>query len=258
MRSVFTAFSVLEALAEAQPVGVGALARELDLPKSTVQRSLTTLAELGWIRPLDRGGHTRWMLTARPLKLAGHVLRHEGMLREAAAPAMADLARQTHETIHLTIVDGDSVILLDKIDSTHAVRNVSWVGGRAPLHASASGLAILAHLPADAIARYPLARYTALTVTDAEALGDTLAAVRKRGYAINTGMWRDDVSAVAAAILDPAGTPAASLSISVPTYRLSDELQDRYGILVRDAAARVTSLWDGQDAENSLITERDG
>ncbi|MEU8690571.1 IclR family transcriptional regulator [Streptomyces sp. NPDC048665] len=258
MRSVFTTFSVLEALAEAQPVGVGALARELDLPKSTVQRSLTTLAEVGWIRPLDSSGHTRWILTARPLKLAGHVLRHERLLREAAAPAMADLARQTRETIHLTIVDGDSVILLDKIDSTHTVRNVSWVGGRAPLHASASGLAILAHLPADAIPRHSLTKYTGQTVTDAEALGATLATVRKRGYAINTGMWRDDVSAVAAAILDPTGVPAASLSISVPTYRLSDELRDQYGILVRDAAARVTSLWDGQDPENSPMAERDG
>jgi IclR family acetate operon transcriptional repressor len=243
MRSVFTTLSVLEAVAEEQPVGVAVLARELDLPKSTVQRSLTVLAEAGWIRPVDKAGHTKWMLTARPLQLAGHVMRDKRVLREAAAPEMAELARRTGETIHLTIPDGDGVILLDKIDSTHAVRNVSWVGGRAPIHASASGLAILAHLPRDQATRHPLAEFTPLTITDETALRAALDAVRERGYAVNPGMWRDEVSAVAAAILDPAGAPMAALSISMPTYRLVDELREQYGLLVRNAAARVTATW---------------
>jgi IclR family acetate operon transcriptional repressor len=60
-------------------------------------------------------------------------------------------------------------------------------------------------------------------------------------------MWRDEVSAVAAAILDPTGAPMAALSISMPTYRLGDELREQYGVLVRDAAARVTAVWAGED-----------
>lgn len=50
MRSVRTTFRILEAVAEHQPIGLSELARRLGLPKSTVQRSLATLAELGWIR----------------------------------------------------------------------------------------------------------------------------------------------------------------------------------------------------------------
>lgn len=61
MRSVRTTFRSLDAVADNQPIGVSELARRLELPKSTVQRSLATLVDLGWIRT-DGSDITRWML----------------------------------------------------------------------------------------------------------------------------------------------------------------------------------------------------
>ncbi|RJQ82372.1 hypothetical protein D5S17_02815 [Pseudonocardiaceae bacterium YIM PH 21723] len=158
--------------------------------------------------------------------MAGYLLRNESMLREAAAPTMAELGQRTRETIHLTMPDGAEVVLLDKVDSTQAVRNVTWVGGRAPIQLSASGLALLAH------------GVEAPVQVDQALLVET----RERGYAINIGMWRDEVSAVAAAIRRPDGVAVAALSISLPTYRLSEELRTRYGVLVRDGALAVSRL----------------
>ena len=48
--AVVSAFRVLEAVSTMQPVGLSDLARQVELPKSTVQRSLLTLAEVGWLR----------------------------------------------------------------------------------------------------------------------------------------------------------------------------------------------------------------
>ncbi|MFD6105327.1 helix-turn-helix domain-containing protein, partial [Nocardia salmonicida] len=53
-------------LAVLQPVGVADLARALDLPKSSVQRSLVTLHATGWIRPAA-GTPTRWVVTTKAL-----------------------------------------------------------------------------------------------------------------------------------------------------------------------------------------------
>jgi IclR family acetate operon transcriptional repressor len=241
MRSVSTAFEVLDALAERQPVGVGDLARALELPKSTVQRCLAVLADSGWIRPWGSDGHTKWVLTVKPLTLAGYVMRDANLLREAAVPVMAELGRRTTETVHLTVPDGDGMVLVHKVDSTHAVRTVSWIGGRVAIHASASGIAILAHLPPEQIDAIELTRHTDTTLTERQDLADALAETRERGYTVNIGMWRDDVSAVAAAILDPAGRPIASVSISVPTYRFADDHRAEFGTLVHTAAEKIAA-----------------
>src|SRR5262252_6394587 len=89
MQSVLRSLLVLEAVAEHQPVRVGELTPLLGLPKSTIQRSLETLAEAGWLRPVD-GDLTRWALTSRARSV---VLRSGGEedLRERALLPMQQL-----------------------------------------------------------------------------------------------------------------------------------------------------------------------
>ena len=96
MQSVLRSLLVLEAVAEHQPVRVGELTPLLGLPKSTIQRSLETLAEAGWLRPVD-GDLTRWALTARARSV---VLRSGGEedLRESALLPMQQLRDAGGET----------------------------------------------------------------------------------------------------------------------------------------------------------------
>ena len=72
MQSVLRSLLVLEAVAEHQPVRVGELTPLLGLPKSTVQRSLETLAEAGWLRQVD-GDLTRWAAGPGPSHRHGRV-----------------------------------------------------------------------------------------------------------------------------------------------------------------------------------------
>src|SRR5262249_23823746 len=104
MQSVLRSLLVLEAVAEHQPVRVGELTPLLGLPKSTVQRSLETLAEAGWLRQVD-GDLTRWALTSRARSV---VLRSGGEddLREAALPPMQQLRDAAGETAHLFVPTG--------------------------------------------------------------------------------------------------------------------------------------------------------
>lgn len=243
MKSVRTAFAVLETVSEQQPVGVSELARALDLPKSTVQRSLQTLADIDWVRPIGGDRSTRWALTTKALTVGSAVARDAG-LRAHAMPAMQQLGAATGETIHLTVPDGGYVVLIEKVSSTHPVQTVSWVGGRAPIHATASGLAMLSRMPAaevDQLLQPPLERWTDLTETDPAWIRDELETVRSRGWASNPGWWRVDVAAIGAAVVDRAGRVVGALSISAPAHRLTADLREVYGEQVRSAAARVGS-----------------
>ncbi|GAB2909598.1 IclR family transcriptional regulator [Nonomuraea fastidiosa] len=232
MRSVVNALRALEAVAARQPIGVGELARELGLPKSTVQRSLKTLHEAGWIRPAG-GEVTRWQVTSKVLRLARTT---ELSLRDAAMPVMEELRQRTGETIHLMVPEGDAVVLIERLETDKPVRIVLPLGIRLPLHASANGKAVLAHLDRP-LGELPA--YTENTITDPAALRAELDRVRARGYADNRGEWRSDIAAVAAAVLGPSG-PVASLSVSTPAGRMTETLRAEYGALVTEAAAALS------------------
>lgn len=234
MQSVINALRVLEEVAARQPIGVGELARGLGLPKSTVQRSLKTLHEAGWIRPAG-GEVTRWQVTSKALQIAR---RTELGLRDAAMPVMEELRQRTGETIHLMVPEGDAVVLIERLETDKPLRIVLPLGIRLPLHASANGKAVLAHLRRPAA---ELPGYTDTTITDPGALRSELEAVLSRGYADNRGEWRSDIAAVASAVLGPDG-PIASLSVSTPASRMPEERRAEYGKLVTQAARTLAEI----------------
>ncbi|MFC4007327.1 IclR family transcriptional regulator [Nonomuraea purpurea] len=237
MQNVINALRVLEEVAARQPIGVGEVSRGLGLPKSTVQRSLHTLHEAGWIRPAG-GEVTRWQVTSKALQVAR---RTELGLRDAAMPVMEELRQRTGETIHLMVPEGDAVVLIERLETDKPLRIVLPLGIRLPLHASANGKAVLAHLSRPPGELPELPAYTDTTITDPEALRAELEAVHVRGYADNRGEWRSDIAAVAAAVLGPEG-PIASLSISTPSSRMPDELRAEYGTLVTRAARALSEV----------------
>lgn len=250
IQSVMNALKILEAIGDQQPVGVSQLARHVELPKSSVQRALRTLDRAGWIRPVE-GDQTRWELTSRMLAIALKAFG-EYSLRDHAAPAMAELRDRTNETIHLVSLDGDKGIVIHRIDSNQAVRAFVEVGSRSPLHATASGRAIMAYLPEERVRQIlagDLETYTDATITDTQMLLDKLAEVRERGYALNVAEWRPEVASIAAPILSVDGQPLAALTISIPMNRFSDEIVERYGSWAAELASGITLY--GQDAGSS-------
>jgi IclR family acetate operon transcriptional repressor len=243
MQSVLNALRVLEEVAARQPIGVADLARALDIPKSSTQRALITLQTAGWIRQVG-GGSTDWVVTAK----ARHVGRHasgELSLRDVAVPAMEELRRRTDETIHLTVPENlDHMVLIERLETSKPVRIFMQLGMNLPLHASANGKAVLAASPESAVEEYiaaGLPRFTGTTIDDPDRLRAELGTIRTRGYAANSGEWRSDVSAVAAAVIGDAGLPVASISVNMPTSRMTAELAAEYGVLVRATAAQVSA-----------------
>ncbi|MFE3187711.1 IclR family transcriptional regulator [Nocardia sp. NPDC059240] len=242
MRNVLNTLRVLEEVAARQPIGVGELARVLDLPKSTVQRALVTLDEAGWIRPAA-GEVTRWVITTKALAVGGSAGGDLG-LRGTALPVLEDLRRLTGETIHLTIPENGKMVLIERLETDKPVRTSMALGHALPLHASANGKAVLAHTPLETLRHLlldDLPRYTDTTITDPQTLCAELDLVRTQGFAVNRGEWRSDVGAVAAVVLSPDGRPIASLSVNLPIGRLTPETEPEFGAAVNAAAKTLSA-----------------
>lgn len=240
MRSVVTVFRILDEVANRQPVGVSELARLLDLPKSTTQRGLNVLHDLGWIRP-DESDTRRWSLTTKALSLGSQA--RELDVRELARPVMSELQSRTGENVHLAVPQGAWTVLIEKVDGSQSVRTFERLGAVAPIYASATGKAILAHSTAEevqAVVDQGLEAYTEHTITTAQGLREELRQVREVGYAVNRGEWREDITAVGAVLLDTRDRPVAAVSVSVPAHRLPASRVPSLGRLVRDATRELT------------------
>lgn len=125
---------------------------------------------------------------------------------------MIRLRDAVNETIHLSVPDAlQCMVVVDRVDCDHAVRTFHTIGDTSPLHATATGRAILAHLPradVDELIDRGLESYSESTPAEPDLLRAELERVRADGYAVNRNQYRPDVCAVAAAILDENGTPS--------------------------------------------------
>ncbi|HMA51793.1 MAG TPA: IclR family transcriptional regulator [Magnetospirillaceae bacterium] len=234
-KTLLKGLQVLEALAHStRSRGVSDLAKELDLTRSNMHRTLRTLVESGLVRQEESGAY------ACTLKLfeLGSAVPARSDVAGLADPIMLALADATNETVHLSALEGGDVIYLHKIDSTHPVRAYTTVGGRAPAYCVATGKALLAFQPDSYLDRYEdaLQRFTPKTLADLESLRAELREVRRQGFALNRGEWRDSVCGVAAPVFGVGGRAVAAIGLSGPASRLGERLDDFAGQIT--AAAR--------------------
>ncbi|AMW08702.1 transcriptional regulator [Streptomyces qaidamensis] len=242
MKSVTRSLRILEAVAQHQPVTVGELTKIFGLPKSTVQRTLVTLAEAGWLRA-NRRDTTRWEIGARVLAVRPAALQGSSLFAAAREP-MVRLRDAVNETIHLSVPDAlQCMVVVDRVDCGHAVRTFHTVGDTSPLHATATGRAVLAQLPkqdVEELIEQGLERYSDTTPADPDELRAELDRIRADGYAVNRNQYRPGVCAIAAPVLDEEGTPLATVAISMPDSRYDEDRLPEWGRLVAGTAAEIT------------------
>lgn len=230
---------ILEALADAsEPRGVSELSRELELTKSNVFRLLQSLSILGYVRATE---DKRYKATLKTWQVGRAVVENFN-LRELASEAMQMLSAETGETIYLAVPDGLSIVYIDKIESTQAIRSWNPIAGSAPLYCVGTGKAVLAANYERLRERFvgQLRKHTDRTITSMKELDEEMLTIRRRGYAIDRGEFRDRIRSYGAAIRLPDGEALAAVGISVPEVNLNDGDEQRFCELVKTAAERVT------------------
>ncbi|MGB6102545.1 MAG: IclR family transcriptional regulator [Pusillimonas sp.] len=231
---------LLETLAASdEPRGITELSKELGLMKSNVHRLMKTLAHKDYVRQEQETG--RYLCSPKMWELGSRIARRLELV-PIARPIMKELVRQTQETVHLAILDNNEALYVSQEDCPQPVRTFAQIGGRAPLHAVATGKCLLAYMEADALeqALALLESTSSNTITDRAQLEKQLQAVRTKGYATNRGEWREGVGSVAAPIFDASERIYASIGVSAPLHRMTPALAKRFGPAVVDAAQEIS------------------
>jgi len=222
IKSVRTAFRVIEGLQELGESGVTELADHLDMPKSNVHNYLRTLEEEGFVVRHDGC----YRVGIRFLELGATARKRHGLYDEAK-PEIDDLAAETGELVNLMVEENGWGLYAYQSTGENGVKVDAHIGTRVYLHSTALGQAILSQFPPETVTRIVrrrgLPQATENTITDPDALGERLETVRRRGFALNDEERLKGLRCVAVPVTADSGEVLGAISVSGPTTRMQGD-----------------------------------
>jgi DNA-binding IclR family transcriptional regulator len=244
--------AVLRYLAgQPRPVAAAAIARDLGLPRSTTYHLLAVLERERFVTHLPE--ERRYALGVAAFEIGSAYLRHEGLVR-LARPVLAALVDDVGDDGHLAVLDGREVLYLVEERAPGGELLVTDVDVRLPAHLTASGRALLAHLPpAQRTALYPtraaLARRTDVGPSSLRELRALLEDTRARGWAEEDGEVTEGLASVGAAAFDHTGRPVAALALTFRSNRRAPDDRAALATAVRGAVAELTRRFGGRPTD---------
>jgi IclR family transcriptional regulator, acetate operon repressor len=226
---------ILEFFARAQrPATLSEIAQEFGWPRSSTFNMVGTLVERGFLyEPRPRAGYyptPRWLSLARGISEAEP-------LPPSLHRLLLDVVKETGETCYVAAPAGDRVVFLDVVESDSPIRYFAEIGKRLPIHATATGKAILAqYSPAErrsVLGKIKFERYQPNTPMSIAAVEAEIAAGLAQGWFLGATQFTSDVMGLSV-MLPLSGRPL-SISIGGPNFRMEKRMAD-LGTLLRDAA----------------------
>ena len=211
--------SILSLLArQATPMPAAHIARELGLPRSSTYHLLAVLTERGYVVHLPE--ERRYGLGVAAYELGSAYIR-QAPLQRLARPRLTRLADQVRQNAHLAVLHGRDVLYVIEERVAGRPSLVSDVGVRLPSTLTASGMAILAALPAAQVRalfpdRQAFVQRHGVGPTSLTGLRPLLAATRARGYAVEEGLVTPGLASVGVPVRDHTGHPVAGLAVTYP------------------------------------------
>ncbi|MBV9337072.1 MAG: IclR family transcriptional regulator [Solirubrobacterales bacterium] len=203
------------------PVPLSAMVERLGWSKPAVYRLVRTLEATGALRQQDGKGY---VLGPALISLGQSALRAT-RLPEIVRPYLEQLYQQIGETVVLTVLDGDEVVYVDRIEADKVIIPRNHLGGRLPAYCTSTGQVLLSGLTDEDVRRRLADReFVAVgpkTLASVDALIERLGKVRRLGYAINDEELAVGHRAAAVPLRDHTDGVAAAVSVSVAAARVS-------------------------------------
>lgn len=224
-------------------IGVSELGRRIQLDKVIVHRLLKTMQEFGVVEQCPQT--KRYRLGGHISKLATIRRTFVKPLHYAAGPLLS-VREQIDETVHLSQLEGDQIIVTFVSECSHTLRVVVDVGEILPAYCTGPGLLFLAHAGADfrrATLSGDLKPLTPSTLTDPAAIEALLPRIRSEGIATVDETYSGQAKAISAPVFDAQGKIIAAATILGPSFRLNGVEDKRARELIAKTARSISERY---------------
>lgn len=212
VRAVERALELLECFSEKRnEIGLSELSRILMLPKATVFRLARTLEDKGYL--VQEPERQTYRLGPKVAAL-GHVFLANLDYRTVALPFMKALRDHIQEAVSIYITVDDQRMCVQRVESTHALRQFINIGDRLPINRGSAGKLLIAFQHLDIYAE---------GITPEE-----LQRIREQGFAVSIDERGQGLASISAPIRNNKGEVIASLTVSGPIFRFTCENMEGY------------------------------
>lgn len=207
-------------LKQEEPLRLAEISAATGLYKSTILRLMTSLEQFGYIRRLADG---RYQIGATPFAL-GRAYQSGFRLADHVVPVLRRLVAEGTESTSFHVREGDSRVVLHRVNSGHSTLDRVAEGDLLPLDRGGPGRVILA-FSGESGARYD--------------------AIRRNFHAVSYGERDGDCASVAAPVFGSQNAIIGALSSSGPRSRFSEERTEWLTAKIVAAAAELTTALGG-------------
>jgi DNA-binding IclR family transcriptional regulator len=233
------------------------IVRELDLPKMKAFRAVNTLVDAGF---LDRNSNSKkYRLHSNVLSLADKLLSSQNV-RTLSHDRLQQLALDIGEDITVAVPAENlkEIIFVDRLYGGSRFTFYCDVGKKLPLHIGAAARAVLSYLPQEQfeiyLSSFSPVKMSSFTIISRQELRKERDRIRKIGYSISNQEVDEGVSAVGTCILDSDGFPAAGVSVTSLSVKMTQSKIAKLGTKLSSAAREISSYFgfkESEDAHNS-------
>ena len=220
------------------PISATRIQRELNLPRSTTYHLLNELETSGFVVRLAKPATYGLGLAA--YRMAQAYTTQQPLVR-AASKDMEQIAKLAGGSSHLSRLAGSEIVYLQEMRAPTATSLVTEVGVRLSALTTASGRAMLAHLPETELRAVFDASGEHQRYRDLKQHIDT---VREQGWAAEHEEVSRGQESLAVAVVDHLGRPAAALAVTFPLGKSEEHMQLLIDAL-RDAASHLSQRFFG-------------
>lgn len=241
-QSVDRIFQLIEIVAASgDGMGITEMARNADLPKSTVHRIASALVEKNYLQKDEASG--RYKLGFRFIAIAGDYVDSLD-LRSAASPYLHGLSAALGTTVHLAILRGDKAVYIEKIQPYTHTCMYSEIGKPIDLYCSALGKSLMLDFSSDRVEEYlrntEFKQYTAFTL-DKDGLIEEVLSAKKTHLTRDNAEHENGVYCLATPVINYKNKVIAAISISgIKPDVLTDP---KYGNALKQAGESISRLF---------------
>ena len=212
------------------------VSREYGYSPATVQKLISALRNQDFI--VQDKTTERYHLGPEAVQL-GLIALSRLEVRQLARPYLENLSAETGETVFLAIERGDQVTYIDKVVSDRLIRMDAPLGVSRPYNCTSVGKVLLSGMPnqrlADLAAADAFEKMTENSIVEIEDLQAEIAQARERGWAADKEEFAFGSYCIGAPIYDHEGNIIAALTVSGPTERIKERLDDNISIVIATA-----------------------
>ena len=163
---------------------------KLNVPKTTVFRTLTQLEDYGYIKKIIVHGKSQYSLGYAFLE-KGQLVKSNLDIRELARSEMIHIRNETNLTVQLAIRENSEAVYIEQFESWRPIRLYPNIGKKAPLYVAACPRVLLAYAEMEEqkylINNFEYKSFTKHTPTNPDMIKEIIIEIRKNGFSISKG-----------------------------------------------------------------------